>query len=90
MPIGTLRGISKSKDLALEALIENKKLPKHFDANDKLNVLRAAKLSKEFDLDFVIKGSGKEYENVRELKKFSNTLIIPVNFQKHLMYQTQS
>jgi len=76
------QGISKSKDLALEALIENKKLPKHFDANDKLNVLRAAKLSREFDLDFVIKGSGKEYENVRELKKFSNTLIIPVNFPK--------
>ena len=71
------QGSSESKDLALEALIDNKNLPKLFDANDKLNVYRAAKLSKEFDLNFVIKGSGKEYESIRELKKFNNTLIIP-------------
>ena len=64
------------------AIALNKKLPKFFDANDKLYVYRAAKLSKEFDLNFVIKGSGKEYENVRELKKFDNVLIIPVNFPK--------
>lgn len=76
------QGSSESKDLALEALIGNKNLPKLFDANDKLNVYRAAKLSKEFDLNFVIKGSGKEYESIRELKKFNNTLIIPVNFPK--------
>ena len=76
------QGESISKDLAIEAIIENKELPKFFDANDKLNVYRAAKLSKEFNLNFIIKGSGKEYENVRELKKFSNTLIIPVNFPK--------
>ncbi|MDG2475846.1 MAG: amidohydrolase family protein [Flavobacteriaceae bacterium] len=76
------QGNSETKDLALEALIENVKLPKLFDANDKLNVLRAAKLSNEFDLNFAIKGSGKEYENVRELKQFNNTLIIPVNFPK--------
>ena len=76
------QGESNSKDLAIEALIENKTLPKFFDANDKLNVYRAAKLSNEFNLNFIIKGSGKEYENVRELKKFSNTLIIPVNFPK--------
>tara|TARA_B100001248_G_scaffold80419_2_gene58383 strand:+ start:1052 stop:4039 length:2988 start_codon:yes stop_codon:yes gene_type:complete len=76
------QGSSETKDLSLEALIENKKLPKLFDANDKLNVYRAAKLSNEFNLNFVIKGSGKEYENVRELKKFNNILIIPVNFPK--------
>jgi imidazolonepropionase-like amidohydrolase len=76
------QGESISKDLAIEAIIKNKELPKFFDANDKLNVYRAAKLSKEFNLNFIIKGSGKEYENVRELKKFSNTLIIPVNFPK--------
>ena len=76
------QGESISKDLAIEAIIENKELPKFFDANDKLNVYRAAKLSKEFNLNFIIKGSGKEYENVRELKKFSNTLIIPINFPK--------
>jgi len=74
------QGLSKSKDLAIESVIDNRKIPKLFDANDKLNVYRAAKISAELNLNFVIKGSGKEYENVRELKKFNNKLIIPVNF----------
>ena len=46
------QGESISKDLAIEAIIKNKELPKFFDANDKLNVYRAAKLSEEFDLNF--------------------------------------
>ena len=74
------QGVANNKDLAIEALIENRELPKIFDANDKLNVLRAAKLSKELNLDFIIKGSGKEYENVREIKDFNNLLIIPINY----------
>ena len=74
------QGVANNKDLAIEALIENRRLPKIFDANDKLNVLRAAKLSKELNLNFIIKGSGKEYENVREIKNFNNLLIIPVNY----------
>ena len=74
------QGVADNKDLAIEALIENKGLPKIFDANDKLNVLRAAKLSKELNLNFIIKGSGKEYENIREIKDFNNLLIIPINY----------
>ena len=74
------QGLSKTKDLALESVIKNRDIPKLFDADDKLNVYRAAKISAELNLDFVIKGSGKEYENVRELKEFNNKLIIPVNF----------
>ena len=46
------QGTSESKDLALESVINNRKLPKLFDANDKLNVYRAAKISEEFDLEF--------------------------------------
>ena len=58
MLIGILRA-PQNKDLALESVINNRKLPKLFDANDKLNVYRAAKISEEFDLEFVIKGSVK-------------------------------
>ena len=76
------QGVANNKDLAIESLIENRELPKIFDANDKLNVLRAAKLSKELNLNFIIKGSGKEYENVREIKDFKNLLIIPINYPK--------
>ena len=32
------QGVANNKDLAIESLIENRELPKIFDANDKLNV----------------------------------------------------
>jgi len=74
---------SETKDFSLEAIIENKKLPKFFYTNDKLDVLRAAKLSKELGLNFVIKTSGHDYEIIDELKSISiNALIIPINFPK--------
>ena len=44
MLIGILRAF-QSLNLALESVINNRKLPKIFDANDKLNVYRAAKIS---------------------------------------------
>ena len=76
-------GNSLSKDLSIEALIENKYLPKIFDAGgDKLNTIRAIKLVKEIGGNFAILGSGKEYENLRELKQKGITLILPLDFPK--------
>jgi len=76
-------GNSLTNDLSIEALLENKNLPKIFDAGgDKLNTLRAIKLGKEIGENFAILGSGKEYENLRELKQEGITLILPLNFPK--------
>jgi len=76
-------GNSSTKDLSIEALLENKNLPKIFDAGgDKLNTLRAINLSQELDSEFAIIGSGKEYENLNEIKNKDITLILPLNFPK--------
>ena len=76
-------GNSLTNDLSIEALIENKSLPKIFDAGgDKLNTIRAIKLGKEIGENFAVLGSGKEYENLRELKQQGVTLILPLNFPK--------
>ncbi len=78
-------GNSLTSDMSIEAIIENKKLPKIFDAGgDKLNTIRAIKLSKEMGDNFAILGSGKEYENLVELKQNGITLILPLNFPKAL------
>jgi len=69
-----------NKDLAIESYLENKKLPIIFDASDKLNVLRAAKIAKEFNLNYIIKGEGKEFEHLKEIKKLRPQLILPLNF----------
>ena len=74
------QGTAKNIDLSLEAVLENKALPKIFEAESHLDVIRAAKVSKDINLNFVIKASGFEYERMRDLKEYNNTLILPLNF----------
>jgi len=73
-------GNSKTKDLSLEALINNEKLVQIFTTEDKLNSLRASKLGKEFGLNYILKGAGNEFERIEEIKKTNSKFIIPINF----------
>ena len=74
------QGNASNKDLSLEAFNTNKNLIQIFNAGDKLNVLRAAKIGNEFGVKYLIKGSGNEFELVNEIKKTGATFIIPLNF----------
>lgn len=74
------QGNAEQKDLALEAALSQKNLPKIFYADDKLNTLRAAKIGQEMELPFKIVASGQEYELLRELKATNAQLILPLNF----------
>ncbi|KFF04003.1 amidohydrolase family protein [Flavobacterium hydatis] len=74
------KGNSTTKDLSLEALASNEKLTQIFTTEDKLNSLRAAKIAKEFGLNYVLKGSGNEFERIEEIKKTNASFIIPINF----------
>ena len=73
-------GNSKTKDASLEALLNNGKLVQIFTTEDKLNSLRASKIAKEFGLNYVLKGSGNEFERVEEIKNTNSKFIIPINF----------
>ncbi|TRZ43603.1 amidohydrolase family protein [Robertkochia solimangrovi] len=73
-------GGSKDKDLALEAVIANKSLPKIFEAGGKLNDLRADKIGDEFKLNYILKGGGDEFERIDEIVASNASYIIPVNF----------
>lgn len=55
-----------------------------FIAQDKGNVLRAAKLATEFNLPFIIKGGGNEYQRLQEIKKTGLRLVLPLNFPEGL------
>lgn len=74
------QGNAKTKDLALEALIANRTLPAIFESKDKLNNLRADKVGDLFNIQYVIVGSGHEYENINDVKATNATFIIPLNF----------
>jgi imidazolonepropionase-like amidohydrolase len=73
-------GNSKTKDASLDALINNAKLVQIFTTEDKLNSLRASKIAKEFGLNYVLKGSGNEFERIEEIKNTNSKFIIPINF----------
>jgi imidazolonepropionase-like amidohydrolase len=67
-------------DDGLEAYSANLALPQIFEVTNKLEILRADKIGKEFGITYIIKGGGDEYQALNDIKKAGNKLIIPVNF----------
>jgi imidazolonepropionase-like amidohydrolase len=68
------------QDNGLEAYISNSSLPQIFEVTNKIEIMRADKLGKEFNINYIIKGVGDEYQSVNDIKKCGNRLIVPVKF----------
>lgn len=70
-------------DLSLQSWNQNLSLPAIFDAgNDPYNILRIDKIGKEFNQNYLIKATGKEYKILDAIKETGKTLIVPVTFPK--------
>jgi imidazolonepropionase-like amidohydrolase len=67
-------------NLSLQAFNDNQLLPQIFESNDKWSDLRADKIGDEFGVQFIIKGSGNEYQRIPEIKATNATYILPLNF----------
>jgi len=67
-------------NISLNALVDNWDLPQIFEANDKLNILRADKVGDEFEKQYIFKGKGDEYQRIAEIKATEGQLVLPVNF----------
>jgi hypothetical protein len=64
---------------ALEAAASGKQ-PVIFETTDEQNILRAAKIGREFSLSFWIRGNGYEYRRLDAVKSTNAPIILPVNF----------
>ena len=73
-------GNMKNKDLALEALNNNKNLVQIFETGNLLDALRADKVGDEFGIQYTIVGSGDEFERISDIKATNANFIIPINF----------
>ncbi|MBB3701047.1 amidohydrolase family protein [Flammeovirga yaeyamensis] len=71
-------------DLTLEAFNRTQSLPQFFDANDVFDILRASKVAKEFNKQYIYVGKGDEYQNLPALKELSSPLVIPVDYPQAL------
>ena len=67
-------------NISLDAINNNQGIPQVFEVSDKLGVLRAYKLGKEFNTQYVIKGMGDEYQRLDEVKASGISLILPINY----------
>lgn len=74
------KGNISNKDLALEALNRNKTLPQIFKTDNLLDELRADKVGDEYGIQYLIFGSGNEFERIAEVKNTNATYIIPLDF----------
>jgi len=71
---------TKEKNLSLEAWNRSQILPQIFETGNKLDVLRADAIGDEFDIQYVFKGSGDEYQRMAEIIETKGTFILPLNF----------
>ncbi len=69
-------------NISLQAWLDNLELPQIFEVRDRLSLLRADKVGDEFEVQYIIKGSGDEYQRISEIKATDAPMIIPVNYPK--------
>ncbi len=67
-------------DDGLEAYISGSSLPQVFEVTNKIEIMRADKLGKEFNINYIIKGAGDEYQSLNDIKKCGSRLIVPLKF----------
>ncbi|MBC7629403.1 amidohydrolase family protein [Ferruginibacter sp.] len=67
-------------NLSLQAFLDNQGLPQIFEGNDKWSDLRADKVGDEFNVQYIIKAGGNEYQRINEVKATNASFIVPLNF----------
>lgn len=66
-------------DASLEKWLHNSKLTPYFEANNKYEILRAASMGDEFNVDFIFKGSGDEYQRAADIRNAVSKIVLPVD-----------
>ncbi len=67
-------------NISLEAFNQLQTLPAIFESNDKYNNLRAHKIGKEFNVNYILKTGNNDYQRIEDLKSTGAKCIVPVNF----------
>lgn len=70
----------KEFNISLEAFNNLQTLPQIFESSTKFNSLRAAKIGDEFNVSYIIKSAGTEYQRLDDIKKTNCRFILPLNF----------
>ncbi len=74
------RPATEGVNLSLKAWNDLQSLPQIMESANKWNALRADKVAKEFGVQYIIKGSGDEYQRLDDIKNLKTSFILPLNF----------
>ena len=67
-------------NISLDNFNQIQNLPSIFETDDRYGILRADKIGDEFGIQYIIKGSGDEYQRLPEVKETGASLILPLVF----------
>lgn len=79
-PLSSGRGVGGEVNISLEAWNQLQYLPQIFEVSDKLSALRADRIGDEFKMQYIIKGSGDEYQRMDDIKATHARFILPLAF----------
>lgn len=72
----------RETNLSLKAWNDNHSLPAFFETKNVLNNLRANKLGKEINKNFILIGGGDDYQKIDAIQKSNAKLVLPLTFPK--------
>jgi len=75
-------GHKEEKNIQLERWNELAGLPQIMAVRDRLEILRMARLGKEFGVTYIMRGTGDEYQRINEIKATGSPLIVSLKFPK--------
>ena len=73
-------GYKEENNLSLDAWNNVQNLPQIFEAGEKLDILRIARLGQEFGAKYIVKSAGDDYQRLSEIVLTGYPLIVPLNF----------
>ncbi len=73
-------GYKEEENLSMDAWIAEQGLPQIFEAGEKLDVLRIARIGQEFGTKYIVKSAGDDYQRLSEIVLTGYPMIVPLNF----------
>ncbi len=73
-------GFKTERNLSLEAWNDAQGAPQFFEAGEKYDILRIARIGAEFSKNYIVKTRGDEYQRLDDVKATGQPLIVPLNF----------
>lgn len=73
-------GNGRETNLSLQAMNDLLQYPQIFETNDKWYAISADRIGDEFGVQYIIKGSGNEYQRINEIAATKASFILPLDY----------